>query len=598
VQSAPVSPYRNVDPSVHYVGDDTCAQCHPAIAETYRLHPMGRSVAPVSQSPAVEEFNKAANNPFQSLGFEFFSEKGPGGLIHKAIRRDSEGHIITETSAKIEFVVGSGTRGRSYLLNRDGYLFQSPISWYSQKNAWGLSPTFERFYPPERVVEIKCLFCHSNHAEAVEQTRNRYRAPIFDGFAIGCERCHGPGALHVEIRQRGDEPTGTTDDSIVNPRHLPPVLREAVCQQCHLQGEQRFLRWGRKPFDYRPGLPLHQSWAVFVKKPEFADQRAIGQVEQMYRSRCFQASKGKLGCISCHDPHALPAADQRVDYYRRRCLNCHQEQSCSLPLASRQKRSPKDNCVECHMPPLQTTDIAHTAIADHRISRQPDNVSLVPSRELRPGEAPIVNFYENELDLHDPSNSRDLGVALSYLTQRPGELRQSMGSLALPLLDKTTQSSPEAVAAWEALGWVLSLEGRGEAGLAAYETALTREPQRELTLALASNLAEHLGRDTEAIAYLRRLVAVNPWIWEYRYNFAKLLAGRGEWLRGLAEAEAALHLSPASQSTRTLLITCCIRSGKLAQAKQEFQKLLALNPQKERLFRSWFAEQIRMTGSR
>ena len=30
-------------------------------------------------------------------------------------------------------------RGRSYLVAQDGYLFKSPISWYSEKNLWDLA---------------------------------------------------------------------------------------------------------------------------------------------------------------------------------------------------------------------------------------------------------------------------------------------------------------------------------------------------------------------------------------------------------------------------------------------------------------------------
>ena len=34
----------------------------------------------------------------------------------------------------------------------------------------------------------------------------------------------------------------------------------------------------------------------------------------MYRSRCFQASSGQLGCISCHDPHRQPAAEEKTTF--------------------------------------------------------------------------------------------------------------------------------------------------------------------------------------------------------------------------------------------------------------------------------------------
>src|SRR3712207_8836821 len=38
-----------------------------------------------------------------------------------------------------------------------------------------------------------------------------------------------------------------------------------------------------------------------------------------------------LGCISCHDPHRLPDLEERVPYFRERCLNCHSEgRGCNL----------------------------------------------------------------------------------------------------------------------------------------------------------------------------------------------------------------------------------------------------------------------------
>ena len=42
-------------------------------------------------------------------------------------------------------------------------------------------------------VTDKCLFCHSSRFEKSEG-----KPVVFHGLSIGCERCHGPGALHVE----------------------------------------------------------------------------------------------------------------------------------------------------------------------------------------------------------------------------------------------------------------------------------------------------------------------------------------------------------------------------------------------------------------
>ena len=220
------------------------------------------------------------------------------------------------------------------LIERDGFLIQSPITWFAHKGRWDISPGYGELSPRpnfERIIEPECLFCHANQLHHVAGTLNRYEEPIFEGHAIGCERCHGPGELHVNRRGQSTEP----DLTIVNPANLAPALRDSVCQQCHLQGWFRFTRAGREPFDFRPGLPLHRFLAVFVRT---IDKRgklgSVGQVEQMESSRCFRASQGQLGCIWCHDPHRLPEPSTKDAYYRERCLECHEKKGCALSLLS------------------------------------------------------------------------------------------------------------------------------------------------------------------------------------------------------------------------------------------------------------------------
>ena len=53
---------------------------------------------------------------------------------------------------------------------------------------------------------------------------------------IDCERCHGPGSLHVSNRLTGVEPEGENDFAIVNPSKLDWERQIDVCQRCHLQG--------------------------------------------------------------------------------------------------------------------------------------------------------------------------------------------------------------------------------------------------------------------------------------------------------------------------------------------------------------------------
>ena len=85
-----------------------------------------------------------------------------------------------------------GTRGYAFLVEREGNLFQSPIAWYSQGRKWDLAPDYRvHNWHFNRLITPGCLFCHTNRFDQAG------REPVFHGLTIGCERCHGPGELHV-----------------------------------------------------------------------------------------------------------------------------------------------------------------------------------------------------------------------------------------------------------------------------------------------------------------------------------------------------------------------------------------------------------------
>jgi predicted CXXCH cytochrome family protein len=588
------TPYRNVRPEVRYVGDSVCAQCHGDLAETYRRHPMGRSFAPISQALSVERYDQAADNPSDKEGFQFLVERHDGRVFHKEFCRDAPAGSVRELATEeVHYVMGSGRRGRTYLIERDGYVFQSLISWYSQPGVWDLTPGFQVREQFERPAQPSCLFCHCNQVEPVTDTINRYQVPIFRGHAIGCERCHGPGELHVQAASSGQE-IGSAD-TIVNPRRLAPALRDAVCQQCHLQGEVRVVRHGRQLFDYRPGLPLHLFLSVFVRAEEFTEGPASGShTEQIYGSRCFRESQGKLGCISCHDPHTLPDPRERVAYYRNRCLGCHAEQSCALPSPLRLAKNRADDCVGCHMPRTDSK-IVHRAVTDHRIRRRPapDAQPQEEPRRLLPGEFPLVHFHRDLIGPEAEGISRDLGVALVELAKTYPQLAGHVNPIALPLLETALHASAEDVPAWEAKGFALWQLDRKPEARAAFQTVLPKAPERELTLSYLGVLAATMGQREEAIGYWHRALAVNPWCSQYHYRLATLLAERQDWEKAIAEGQAAIKLNPVAEDMRLLLITCLIRSGRADRARAECDTLLAIRPRdREKLLR-WFAGQLR-----
>jgi hypothetical protein len=255
------SPYKNTRPGVKYVGDEACLPCHGEIATAYRRHPMGRSLSPIESAQPAGGDERGGRPLFEARGLEYAIDRRDGRVIHKETRRDASGRAVGRNQGEVRYVVGSGRRGLSYLVAREDFLVQSPITWYSRAGRWDLSPGYEELnYHFDRSIQPGCLFCHANRVEPVAGTLNRYEPRFFRGHAIGCERCHGPGELHVNH----PESVAGKDLTIVNPADLPLPLRDAVCEQCHLSGGHRIERLGRRFEDYRPGLPLHHFWSVLV----------------------------------------------------------------------------------------------------------------------------------------------------------------------------------------------------------------------------------------------------------------------------------------------------------------------------------------------
>ena len=570
-RSDPLSPYKNTRAGVNYTGDAACVHCHAKIGETYRQHPMGRSLAPIAMAGSGSD-QESKRILFEADGLQYSVEEKGGRVFHRESRRDESGGVIAQNAAEVRYILGSGRQGQAYLIERDGYLFQSPISWYARQGHWGLSPGYEKQNPHfDRPVVPACLFCHANRFESLSGSINRYRRPIFQGHAIGCERCHGPGELHV----KNPEMVDGTDMTIVNPVHLEPSLRDAVCEQCHLIGHRRVVRLDRQEEDYRPGLPFYRFWTVLERSASAAENRFVGQVEQMHESHCYLASQGRLGCISCHDPHEQPAPEVRLAYYRDRCLECHANRNCSLPLPDRLIRGRDNDCAACHMPRLKNSDVIHGATADHRILRRPGDGGDQSSNragDRSSANHPVVNFHQNLMEDHERlAANRDIGVALC----RDG----SVGArFALPLLEAALAARPDDVIAWQSKGSALYRLGRPEEAFIAYKNALDMEPNSEVVLQEIAPVAASVGRNDDAISYWLRAIACSPWRSDYHAELAALYFDGHDWSAGAKVCQEAIRLNPANLEVRKLLVRCYLRLGTMADARSEFETLLRLDP--------------------
>lgn len=414
----PASPFLNTGSEALYLGSGACRECHPDAQATYQQTGMGHSLAELAtdQEPADGEFSHALS------GRRYRVYRKDGQMHHREtmIVDDAEYPLA---DFPVQCVIGSGKHSRSYLVEIDGFLVESPITWYTSQQAWSISPGYDAPLTPgfTREVPEKCLFCHAGRAEAIDHSLHRIR---FLEHAIGCERCHGPGSLHVARWRDGTSNDGgdqAIDPTIVNPIHLSRALADAICQQCHLTTTAYVAARGRKLTDFRPGLPLERFRHYYRPRDLESSMRVVGHVDQLMMSRCYRESDS-LACMSCHNPHGFPTPEKKIAHYRQACLRCHQEQSCGVDPEILASTNPANDCAACHMP-TTSTDIPHMAFTHHRIGIH---------RELPPSESSPRNESPMELEpLHNLSflgtldRERALGLAYLELSQRAANEQRS-----------------------------------------------------------------------------------------------------------------------------------------------------------------------------
>jgi len=382
----PIRPTRflNAAADASYVGSEVCAGCHASEHASYLLTAHSRALGNIdlATEPPDGQFTHA------KTGRQYRVARSGDRLWHRETLVGKQGQELVSVEHSVRHVIGSGHHSRSYLVELDGFLVESPLTWYATNASWGLSPGYDRPQHDsfERVADHGCVTCHVGNASMMDG--NRYRLKILEG-TIGCESCHGPGSLHV-AKQRVPAPVAAGEDlTIVQPVHLGRDQREAICARCHMRGAASVLLRGRQLDDFRPGQRLEDFRIDFVSTMTSEMMKVVGHVEQMRASRCFQKSDS-LTCTTCHDPHTAPTSDQRIRFFRDKCNECHHEH-CGLPPAQRLAADRHDNCVGCHMP-QRPTNLPHFAFTHHRIgvhstagadpSPGRDDVELVPLSDV------------------------------------------------------------------------------------------------------------------------------------------------------------------------------------------------------------------------
>jgi tetratricopeptide (TPR) repeat protein len=276
-----------------------------------------------------------------------------------------------------------------------------------------------------------------------------------------------------------------------------------------------------------------------------------------------------------------------VAYYCSSCLVCHADRGCSLPADVRLAQGREDDCAGCHMTRSKTSDIPHVAMTDHRVPRRGAGDARArppgPAAGPPPDPSPLVHFHRDLMTADELAEAdRDVGIALAR--GGPGG-----AALAMPRLEAALAARPDDVAAWQARGVALGSLGRPEEGLAAFQAALERAPDRELLLTEAARGAVRAGRRDLAVAWWRRAIAINPWRSDYRSALAPLCFEGRDWDAAAEACREALRLNFADLEARKLLVRCHLRLGHAEAARAEFEALLAFDPPDRDDLVRWFA---------
>ncbi len=468
------------------VGSLACAPCHRTIYDSYRKTAMANSSGSIAQPAhfASQTFSSPGGTVAYSVGSVFSAKVGD-----------------VEVTRPLEYFIGSGAVGRSYLTRVGQYLFQAPVSFYAQDSTWRVSPGFERSETlnVSRPVEASCLNCHSSGVRLIAGSVNQYEDTPFREGGIGCERCHGSGERHA---------------TLVNPAKLAPAARDSICEQCHLAGE---VRVGKASFVWDP--------------PK--SRQVNGHVEELSRSRCKLASGDKLWCGSCHDPHSTPL--QKAAWYRERCFACHNTASCTAPKPARTAKA--DDCTACHMPRSEVRDVQHAAYTDHTIPKRP--------------RAAITNTESHLVAFGGVASDRDLAVATALVALRQND--RAMAMQAFEPLKTAWQKDPNDTAVGSQLAQLYDRMGQEPAACEIYgQIAKTPVPPPAAAINWGTCLAKQ-GRVPESIPFWRSVTVRSPGEESAWTNLAAAYIQTENLDAARAALQAALRFHPVSAKLREML---------------------------------------------
>ena len=331
---------RRIPVGTELVGDSDCAQCHASKVASHLKTGMRMAMETIPESKVL------AANP----AMQFRS----GKYAYEIKRKDKESiYSVTDgkdtLSLPILYVFGEGKAGQTYILQYEGALYESRVSFYNEVKGLDLTIGAPPGVPPSvkealgrKLSDNEVVNCFSCHSTGGVIGGRVHLDKIIPG--IRCESCHGPGGQHSAAAKAGE----SAAKLIFNPGRLDgDELSQDFCGSCH-RGSNEF---------------------TLLKEMEINNVRF--QPYRIFHSKCYSDDR-RISCIACHDPHA--PLKQDAAYYDAKCFACHASKTTSAGNNASEKtqtllpgcRVGAKDCTSCHMPKLGPP-AAHFKFTDHYI---------------------------------------------------------------------------------------------------------------------------------------------------------------------------------------------------------------------------------------
>lgn len=321
-----------------FAGSESCARCHKAIYEQHLQSFHHLTSAPANPRTLKGDFDSANRYDINDHIF-IAAERKKDSFYQTAYLNGSP-----KLTRPFNIVVGSGKRGQTSIYWFQNYLFELPLTWFSETNEWTISPGYSRKADFNRSITARCLECHSTYFQ--ETTNKESKADEFSrtNYVLGveCERCHGPALEHVAFH--GKNPADTTGHAIFNPAKATRLQSLDLCRFCHGGGLEK----SRPSFSFQPGDKLFDFFQPDTANPAARIDVHGNQYGMLAASKCFRNSE--MTCITCHDGHKNEST-QAAQFYVK-CESCHgavSHNTCKLA-ATVPQNVLRTNCINCHMP--------------------------------------------------------------------------------------------------------------------------------------------------------------------------------------------------------------------------------------------------------